>query len=1042
MPLDNNTTLEDLRRRITQLTLADEESCVRALSPLSRLSIQDERTVSAQAKEWLTYLRDAAQKAEPIEKLIHRFRLTDKEGVALMALAEALPRVPDDLTADALIADKLSQGNWREYLNQYPDMISKMAWLGLSLGKDVSSSNPLSSWVNKISQHGLREAVRMGMKRLGEHFVLGTTIENALKNSLGQNSGKKKHALERYSFDMLGEAAHTSIDAERYFNAYKHAIEVLAGYHSAHKIGGNAVHGPSISVKLSALHPRYEWAQHERVLNEITPRLMDLVEIAAHHNIGLTIDAEEAERLELSLAIIEQVLASPHLKNYSGFGVAVQAYQKRAPAVLDWLYEQAQLQGIKITVRLVKGAYWDTEIKRAQERGLTNYPVYTRKEATDIAYLACAKKLLGWRDVIFPQFGTHNLRTVLSIRAMAGSERDYEIQRLHGMGEDLHARMLDEGVPSCVYAPVGPHKELLSYLVRRLLENSANTSFVNQLHQGTMDVDALTADPLQKWEDADVKPHPAIPLPQHIFGAERMNSSGLNLHDSSVTAKTSAMLKNAKTQVWQAFPVIDGKKQKDNLAREMNSPANSYQKIGECVDAIPLHVNAAMQSLDAAFPAWSAKPVSERCIPIERLAHKLEENRDELMALLCYEGGKTIADAIGEIRETVDYCRYYAARAREVFGSPTHLRGISGESNELRIHGRGVFACIAPWNFPLAIFGGQIIGALLAGNTVVAKPAEQTPLVAAKFIDLMLESGVPENVIALLPGYSDVGAQIINHPLLAGVAFTGSTPTARAINRALAAKDAPIIPFIAETGGINALIADSSALPEQIVDDVMLSAFRSAGQRCSAARLLVLQDSIADDVIAMLKGALLELRVDDPMHLCADVGPVIDQHAKEMLEAHERTLKGSAKLIGSARATEAVNMGHFILPQAWEIPTIASLDKEVFGPILHVVRFKTGELVQTFNAINMLGYGLTGGIHSRIDTVIELAKKHLRVGNLYINRSIIGAVVGSQPFGGDALSGTGPKAGGPNYLMRFAAERAITQNLAAAGGDVNLLKLD
>ncbi len=1036
MPLDNNPTLDDLRRRITQLTLADEESCIRALAPLSRLSIQDERAVVAKAKTWLVELREAAKNAQPIERLIHRFRLSDKEGVALMGLAEALPRIPDDMTADALIADKLSQGNWREYLEHYPDMISKMAWLGLSLGKDVSSSNPLSSWISKISQHGLREAVRIGMKRLGEYFVLGTSIEDALQLSV-----KKKHALERYSFDMLGEAAHTSMDAERYFNAYKHAIETLAGYNALHKINGNDVHGPSISVKLSALHPRYEWAQHERVLQELTPRLLDLVEIAAHHHIGLTIDAEEAERLELSLAIIEQVMACVHLKNYSGFGVAVQAYQKRAPAVLDWLYAQAEMQDVRITVRLVKGAYWDTEIKRAQERGLSNYPVYTRKEATDIAYLACAKKLLGWRDRIFPQFGTHNLRTVLSIKAMAGDEKDYELQRLYGMGKDLHAKMLDEGIPSCVYAPVGEYKELLSYLIRRLLENSANTSFVNQLHHADMDADDLTADPLQSWEDEAVKPHPAIPLPLHVFGNERPNSIGLNLHDGSVTASIAATLKAAKNQSWQAFPVIDGKKQKDNLAREITSPANGYHKVGDCVDAIPAHINQAMQVLDAAFPAWAAKPVGERCNPIERLAHKLEEVRGELISLLCYEGGKTIPDAISEIRETVDYCRYYAARAKELFATPTPLKGINGEENELRLSGRGVFVCIAPWNFPLAIFAGQIIGALLAGNTVAAKPADQTPLIAARFIDLMLECGVPENVVALLPGYSDVGAQLVNHPAVAGVAFTGSTATARTINRALAAKDTPIVPFIAETGGINALIADSSALPEQLVDDVILSAFRSAGQRCSAARLLVLQDSIADEVIEMLKGALLELRVDDPIHLFADVGPVIDQRAKEMLKAHERSLQSSAKLIGTARETDVMSLGHFVLPQAWEIPNIAMLDKEVFGPILHVVRFKTGELVQTCHAINALGYGLTGGIHSRIDTAIETVKKNLRVGNLYINRSIIGAVVGSQPFGGDALSGTGPKAGGPNYLSRFATEHTITQNMTAAGGDVGLLKL-
>jgi RHH-type transcriptional regulator, proline utilization regulon repressor / proline dehydrogenase / delta 1-pyrroline-5-carboxylate dehydrogenase len=719
----------------------------------------------------------------------------------------------------------------------------------------------------------------------------------------------------------------------------------------------------------------------------------------------------------------------------------VQAYQKRAPAVLDWLYAQTHIHGIKITVRLVKGAYWDTEIKRAQERGLTNYPVYTRKTATDIAYLACAKKLLDWRDTIYPQFGTHNLRTVLSIRALAGNDSGYELQRLHGMGEDLHAKMCDEGIASCVYAPVGAHKELLSYLVRRLLENSANTSFVNQLHHLECDTHDLVSDPLQQWEDAEVKPHPSIPLPLHIFGTERNNSVGLNLHDGSVTAAIAATLKAAKTQSWQAFPVINGKQQKDNIAREITAPAQTFHKVGECVDAIPTHITNAMQSLHDAQSAWAAKSIKERCIPIERLAEKLEDERHELIALLCYEGGKTIGDALGEIRETVDYCRYYAARARELFASPTVLQSINGEANELRIHGRGVFVCIAPWNFPLAIFAGQIIGALLAGNTVAAKPAEQTPLIASKFVDLLLECGLPANTIALLPGYSDVGAQLVNHPLVAGVAFTGSTQTARAINRALAAKDTPIIPFIAETGGINALIADSSSLPEQVVDDVMISAFRSAGQRCSAARLLVLQDSIADEIIAMLKGALLELRVDDPIHLYTDVGPVIDQHAREMLQAHERTLKATATLIGMARETQAMSMGHFILPQAWEISSIKALDKEVFGPILHVVRYKTGELVQAMQAINALGYGLTGGIHSRIDTTIELARKHLRVGNLYINRSIIGAVVGSQPFGGDALSGTGPKAGGPNYLMRFASEQVITQNLTAAGGDVHLLKL-
>jgi RHH-type proline utilization regulon transcriptional repressor/proline dehydrogenase/delta 1-pyrroline-5-carboxylate dehydrogenase len=1024
--------LDPLRQKIRDLATFGEETAVRNLLPLAQLTPEQKTRVEITARSWIADIRAKYDQLPSLDRLIHCIRLTDKEGLALMALAEALPRIPDDATADALISDKLSQGDWRSYLQNYPDFMSKLAWFGLTLGKDISTSSKERTWLSDIKAGALREALRAAMKKLGAHFVLGETIEQAVSRSV-----KKTHALERYSFDMLGEAARTATDAARYFEAYKKAVMAVGCSPGS----GNALHGPSISVKLSALHPRYEWAQQERVQLELLPLLTELVENAAQHNIGLTIDAEEAERLELSLSLIEKIMALPALKNYNGFGVAVQAYQKRAPEVINWLYAGAKKHNIKITVRLVKGAYWDKEIKQAQERGLTTYPVYTRKEATDIAYLACARLLFEYRGHIFPQFGTHNLHTVLALREMAGETKDYEVQRLHGMGAELHARIMEEGIASCIYAPVGPHDELLSYLIRRLIENSANNSFINQLYDREVTLDQLLRDPVTEWDYAQPKSHPLIPVPPALYGEERINSAGLDLCQPHVTERIEGILRNRRSSTWQAAPFINGVKNRDDVQRTLKNPANFHHETGQCFDASVDDVARAMKSLHAAQPRWSAVAVNDRAMMLERLANQLEDRRDDLISLLVYEAGKTIPDAVSEVREAIDFCRYYASEARRHFGTPKLCKGINGEDNRLQVGGRGVFVCISPWNFPLAILLGQVAAALVTGNTVAIKPAEQTPLIAAFAATLMLESGFPPSVFALLPGNGNVGAALTSHPLTAGVVFTGSLATAQLINRALAARNGPIAPLIAETGGINALIADSSSLPEQVVDDVIASAFRSAGQRCSAARLLCVQDSIADKVLEMLAGAMDELQVGQPGLLSTDIGPLIDPDAREMLEAHESRLKQEARFIAAAKINEELRFGQFLRPQAWEIPSALWLTREVFGPILHVVRFRTGEMDKLIADINSLGFALTGGIHSRIDPTIEFVKAHLRVGNLYINRSISGAVVGSQPFGGERLSGTGPKAGGPHYLFRFISERSVSTNTMATGGDVNLLTM-
>jgi RHH-type proline utilization regulon transcriptional repressor/proline dehydrogenase/delta 1-pyrroline-5-carboxylate dehydrogenase len=820
----------------------------------------------------------------------------------------------------------------------------------------------------------------------------------------------------RFSFDMLGEGARTSDDAARYLADYEKAIDAIGAQQKAHDFPRSS----GISVKLSALHPRYEMAQRDRVMRELVPPLTALCERAARQNMTLTIDAEEGDRLQLSLEVAAEVLARMDVGDWQGLGFAVQAYDKRTPATIDFFAALAASTGHRIHLRLVKGAYWDTEVKRGQERGLSDFSVYTRKVNTDVSYMACARKILAHRDWLHPVFGTHNALTAAHIVGLVGGADEaerVEFQRLHGMGEDLHALMRRDGLHTCIYAPVGSYDVLLGYLVRRILENGANSSFVHRVLDSAVSVDELIADPVQLCLVHSSVRHPAIRLSADLFAPERRNSAGLELADPFVTGPLLAEIEKARVAV--------------PLRAEENGD-----------------VDLVFSKARAAFSQWTQISVETRAACLEKLSDLLEKNTAALMALMISEGRKCVPDALGEVREAVDFCRYYAARARADF-APMTLPGPTGERNTLHLTGRGVFICISPWNFPLAIFLGQVAAALVSGNAVMAKPAPQTPLVAEFTARLIYEAGVPRDVFHVVTGGAEVGAALVAHPLVAGVAFTGSCATARAINRALAAKDGPIVPLIAETGGQNALIVDNSALPEQVVDDVITSAVRSAGQRCSALRLLCLPHETADRIIAMLRGAMRELQVGNPALLSTDVGPVIDAAAKEKLLAHVERLKRDAKEIYTCSIETppplasggrgwgpsiSADHWHFIAPQAWEIPAISFLTDEVFGPILHVIRYKSENLGELIALINATGFGLTGGLHSRIETTVERVERDLHVGNFYVNRSLIGAVVGAQPFGGEGLSGTGPKAGGPHYLLRFACERVTSVNTMAAGG--------
>jgi RHH-type proline utilization regulon transcriptional repressor/proline dehydrogenase/delta 1-pyrroline-5-carboxylate dehydrogenase len=992
-----------------------------------------EARIDAEARRLINAMRDGNAGIGGVEALLREYSLSTPEGLALMVLAEGLLRVPDDATADRLIEDKLGQGGFAEGGDHKPEslLVSASAWaLGVSARLISPSDTPegiLRGVVRRVGLPTVRAALRKAMRVMGAHFVLGQTIDEALGRATSR-AGR----LFRYSFDMLGEGARTAEDAARYQASYAAAIQSIG------EAAGNKPlpDRPGISVKLSALHPRYEAVSSARVMAELVPRVRELARAACLRGLNFTIDAEEADRLELSLDVFAAVADDRLLSGWDGLGLAVQAYGKRAEQAVDWVGALATALDRRFMVRLVKGAYWDTEIKRAQERGLADYPVFTRKPMTDLSYLACAERLLAQRNRLYPQFATHNALTVATLIEIAGGTDGYEFQRLHGMGDTLYAAVLeahpDVGVRT--YAPVGVHQDLLAYLVRRLLENGTATSFVWAASDTDIPVRSLLKRPAALVGSPEHARNPSLPLPSALFGETRRNSAGVEFgHAAELAALVDSI--HAAHRQGEAAPIINGEVQ-EGVSVPALSPVDAVRSIGRVVVASQEMADAAMEAASAGFRAWSRTPGGERADMLDRAADLIEERRGRFLWLLAEEGGKTLDDGVAELREAVDFLRYYAADARRYFGEGEILPGPTGERNVLRHRGRGVFLCISPWNFPLAIFLGQVSAALAAGNSVVAKPAEQTPLIAAEAVRLLHEAGIPGTALQLVTGDGDIGARLVAHPKLAGVAFTGSTPVAVSINRTLAAKDGPILPLIAETGGINAMIVDATALPEQVVDDVVTSAFRSAGQRCSALRLLAVQADVADRVIEMLVGAARELKLGDPRDPAVHVGPVIDAEARERLMAHVARLKTSARL---HYAGEAPARGYFVAPHIFEIAEPSELKEEIFGPILHVVRYRAGTLEALLDAIDASGYGLTLGIHTRIDTAAEHIADRLSTGNVYVNRNMIGAVVGVQPFGGSGLSGTGPKAGGPDYVKRFGIEQTVSVNTAAAGGNAALL---
>src|SRR3954471_6206662 len=972
----------------------DEAIAARLLAQASREADAEAR-IDARTIRLVEAIRAETGGLGGIEDFLREYSLSTREGLALMVLAEALLRVPDSATADRLIEDKLATGDWTHHeVKSHALFVSASAWaLGISariIQPGETPENILESLGKRLGLPAVRAATRQAMRLLGSHFVLGQSIEEALARA-------GHHREFRYSYDMLGEGARTEVYAERYFLSYARAIEAIG------LTAGNArlPDRPGISVKLSALHPRYEAISRERVLRELTPRVLELARKAKALDLNFTVDAEEADRLELSLDVIGAVLAESSLAGWDGFGLAIQAYQKRAPAVIDWVHDAAVAHDRRLMVRLVKGAYWDTEVKRAQERGLPDYPVFTRNGMTDLNYMACVTKLLAARPHLYPQIATHNALTVASVIEEAGGVEGYEFQRLHGMGAALYEALIEEtGVACRVYAPVGGHRDLLAYLVRRLLENGANSSFVSVAADPSVPVSEILKRP-QSWiADASHARHPRIPLPRDLYGPSRKNSAGVEFGDR-------ASLESLLSDVKNAEPLAQAK--------------------GESVAD-------ALAGAARGFAAWNATPVGERAAALERTADLSERHRDGLIALLQTEGGKTLDDALSEVREAVDFCRYYAGEAQRGL-IPERMPGPTGETNELHYRGRGVFVCISPWNFPLAIFTGQVAAALVAGNAAIAKPAEQPPQTGAAAVALMHEAGIPASALHLVLGDGKAGAALVADARVAGVAFTGSTEVARAINRALAGKDGPIVPLIAETGGINAMIVDATALPEQVTDDVITSAFRSAGQRCSALRLLCVQEDVADRMLEMIAGAARALVLGDPRDIATHVGPVIDADAKEKLD---KWVAAHASHV-VFRHDDTPASGLYVAPTIIALDRARDLSEEVFGPVLHVVRWRADALDQLIEDIARSGYGLTLGIHSRIDETAAHIVARLANGNVYVNRNMIGAVVGTQPFGGSGLSGTGPKAGGPNYLRRFSTEQVVTVNTAAAGGNASLL---
>lgn len=1034
---------EGFRAQLDYAYRGPELQMVQNLLEAAQLDPKLNSAIQSAAINLVESVRAGRKKNVGIDSFLTEYSLSSEEGIALMCLAEALLRVPDDPTINSLIKDKIASVDWKSHQGQSDSFfINATTWALMLTGSVLAPekagsklTQALMTLLNRSGEGVVRMAVEKGMRIMSKQFVMGRTIEEALKRA------KKKEAQGyRYSYDMLGEAALTHADAERYFKAYSDAIDAIGS--EAQDIE-NMYSKPGISIKLSALHPRYHEAHRDRVIAELAPKLLNLAQMCKKYSITLTVDAEESERLELSMDVIEKVFEDPSLDGWNGFGLAVQSYQKRAFYLLDWLAEMARRNHRRIMVRLIKGAYWDSEIKKAQMLGLSDYPVFTRKVFTDLSFQACAKKILTMTDVIYPQFATHNAYSVALILNLVGTYRDFEFQCLHGMGTELYEQVVPEdcyNIPCRIYAPVGSHEDLLPYLVRRLLENGANSSFVNRIVDESAPIAELVQDPVQKASELLDKINKNIPLPSCIFLPERMNSKGIDLSSRGVRADLQADLIALEPLNWQAYPIIGKQTLQNSNFVPVESP-QTQQVVGQYMVATGEDLEHALNEAEHAFATWGKTLVAERVACLQRFADLLEKNMPLCMAILCLEAGKTWSDAIGEVREAVDFCRYYAAQAIKLLTHPTHLRGYTGETNTLSLHPRGTILCISPWNFPLAIFTGQIVAALVTGNCVIAKPAEQVPLIAYHAVQWMREAGFPAGVIQLVLGSgSKIGAALVSDKRTKGIIFTGSTQTANRIHQSLAQRE-EIVPLIAETGGQNAMIVDSSALLEQVTIDVMNSAFGSAGQRCSALRILFVQEEVYPRMLELLKGAMSELIIGDPRWLSTDVGPVIDKEALASLQDHVANLAKNHEIIYQCTLPKSCGEGYYMPPTAIAIPHSNVLEKEVFGPVLHVISFKRDQLDDVINQINQTGYGLTLGIHSRLNSTVDYIKERIHVGNCYVNRNMIGAVVGLQPFGGEGLSGTGPKAGGPYYLQRMCVERTLTVDTTAAGGNASLMSI-
>ena len=1040
-PPGDTAPLAALEADIRHHKFKDEEELAAILLNSYHQNIGRRQEIAQTAEHLVTAIRDRQAEQPLLDAFLQQFGLSNEEGIALMCLAEALLRVPDRETADELIADKVLSGDWSDHAGQAESLfVNASTWALMLTGQVISLDSALTlnpqkwfgSLVNRVGTPVIRNAMYGAMRILGREFVLGRTIEEAIdrgRDEIGEDG--------LFSFDMLGEGARDQATADRYFDSYAHAIDSVAKTNTSAYIHQTS----SVSIKLSAMHPRYEYSQWDRVEKELGAKLEELAQRSADQGIALTVDAEEADRLGMSLQLFEKTLRSRKLQGWNGLGLAVQAYGKRALPTLRWLAELAKETSCKIPIRLVKGAYWDTEIKHAQELGLPDFPVFTRKATTDISYLLCAHEMLDQRDHIYCQFATHNAHTLAAIMSITGDHRGFEFQRLHGMGELLYdqaVKSFETLPPVRVYAPCGGHQDLLAYLVRRLLENGANSSFVNRFMDVDIPANEVVQDPADRLASRETFRHDLIRQPKDLF-SDRKNSTGLDLTSRLITQPVLQALEALSAKKWQIDHAANAPESSGE--EKILNPANRKDVVGSVALTRPEDIDEMVDQAAANQAAWNARGGAARASILETAADLLEKHQTPFLSLLIREAGKCLPDAVAEIREAADFCRYYAQQARTHFSEPRDLPGPTGEHNQLSLHGRGVFVCISPWNFPLAIFMGQVTAALAAGNAVIAKPAEQTPLIASEAVRLLLNAGVPETVLQFAPGDGAIGGALTAHPGVAGVAFTGSTDTARKINQTLAAREGPIIPLIAETGGQNVMIVDSTALLEQVTDDVIQSAFISAGQRCSALRVLYLQDTIADKAIALIKGAMKELRVGDPSHLRTDIGPVIDQDAKETLTKHIEAISKDAITVFRPEPADDLSDGTFVLPHLIEIDTITRLTKENFGPILHVVRFQSGDLERHLAEVRATGFGLTFGIHSRIESHTQALFQQQPVGNTYVNRNMVGAVVGVQPFGGQSLSGTGPKAGGPHYLFRFATEKTLTTNTMAAGGNADLLRL-